>query len=239
MGGRIGTMSTSVAISYSHRTYSGFAFPMQHLQEFALSVTNILYNISAKAKLRCPLLWMWSLVLTEALRQPVIYSMSPSALHFGSGLSRRWWSMMTTCPASLQSLPVPGVIACVLKHRASLSPQTLTCFPLCSPNACGRHVFGIGDREPHAERWSCCCCQGLCPAVPPHLTQVEPGQIDPQRGQVPGQEGGSPPNPTSWLSEGERGWGTPPLSMLLPPHWVSQVPLPSAPPFAHSSIAFV
>lgn len=82
-------MSTSVAISYSHSTYSGFAFPMQHLQEFALSVTNILYNIIAKAKLRCPLLWTWSLVLTEALRQPVIYSMSPSALHFGSGLSRR------------------------------------------------------------------------------------------------------------------------------------------------------
>lgn len=102
--------------------------------------------------------------------------------------------MMTTCPASSQSLPVPGVIACVLKHKASLSPQTLTCFPLCSPNACGRHVFGIGDREPHAERCSCCCRQGLCPAVPPHLTQVEPGQIDPQRGPVPGQEGGSPRN---------------------------------------------
>jgi len=71
VGGRIGATSTSVAIPYSHRTYGGFVFP---LQEFALSITNVLYNINAKAKLRCPLLWMWSMVLTEMLRQPVIYS---------------------------------------------------------------------------------------------------------------------------------------------------------------------
>lgn len=144
VGGRIGATSTSVATSYSQETYSNFAFPMQHLQEFAWSVTNILYNFSAKVKLRCPLLWMWSLGLTEALRQPVIYSASSSALLFCSGLSRSRWSTMTSCPASSQSLPVPGVSPCVLKHRAALSHQILISFPLSSTNACGRQVFGMG-----------------------------------------------------------------------------------------------
>lgn len=39
VGGGIGAASMSVAISHSQGTYSGFSFPVQYLQDFALSVT--------------------------------------------------------------------------------------------------------------------------------------------------------------------------------------------------------
>lgn len=59
--------------------------------------------------------------------------------------------MITSYPASSQRLPVPGVIPCVFKHRAALSPQTLIHFPFCSSSACGRQIFGMGT-ENHMQR---------------------------------------------------------------------------------------
>lgn len=59
--------------------------------------------------------------------------------------------MITSYPASSQRLPVPGVISCVFKHRAALSPQTLIHFPFCSSSACGRQIFGMGT-ENHMQR---------------------------------------------------------------------------------------
>lgn len=141
--------------------------------------------------------------------------------------------LMTSCPASSQSLLVSLMIACVLKHGASHSPQILMCFHLHSSNVCERQVFRMGIRSTHREVQL--RLPELCLIVPPQLTQVEPGQIDPQGGPVPEEGGGSSPSTSSWLPENEGGWGTPPQSTLLPPHRVLQVAFPSVPPSTECS----